>query len=205
MILGAFPIVIVVASTGCGTSGGGEAGPTVSGGTPTTSVAAPARPTLTAPHLQPPVQDNKYVRSSSRPKVVVDPCTWVPDSAIQEAGFDPVSRGRGNDMLAEYSFLVCKFKKDSDGSLTLESGNVALDEVRQKYQSDIEELTINGRPAVKSRKDDPAGCSVDLQTNVGYFGITVRTHTAGLVKGMKPCDHIVHIATILEPSIGKEN
>lgn len=187
---------------GCGSGDAGEEPPQPTAG-PSTSVAA--RATLTAPRLQPPSQDNKFTRSSSRPQVVVDPCTWVEDSAIQAAGFDPESRRRGSDVVAEYTFLTCNFKKGEDAALALESGNVTLDEVRQKYPDDIEELVINGRPALKSKKDDPSGCSIDLQTNAGYFGITVRTHTSGRAKGMQSCDSILEIATMLEPSIGKEN
>lgn len=167
--------------------------------------SSPARPTLTAPNLQPPSQDNKYSRAGNRPKIVYDPCTWTPDSAIQEIGFDPQSRRRGNDMIAEYSFLICGFKKGEDASLALESGNVSLDEVRSKYSGRTEELIINGRPAVKTRKGSANDCSIDLQTKVGYLGITVTVTTHGLVKNMQACDDILEIATVLEPSIGKEN
>ncbi|MFC6010207.1 DUF3558 domain-containing protein [Nocardia lasii] len=165
---------------------------------------SPARPTLTAPHLQPPVQDNKYIREGKRPKVVVDPCTWIEDGQIAEIGFEPASRRRARDLLAEYSFLTCRFMNGDDEALSIESGNVSLDEVREKYAGSTEELLINGREAIKARKSSGT-CSVDLQTKVGYFGITVTTHTPGLVKNMQPCDDIVHIATVLEPAIGKEN
>lgn len=198
-------VVTVVAVAGCSSGGQENPDPATPAGSAVTSPATANRPTLTAPHLQPPSQDNKYTKSSSRSKVVVDPCTWVPDSAIQEAGFDPGSRRRGSDVVAEYSFLICNFKQGEDAVLALESGNVALDEVRKKYPGDSEDLIINGRPAVKSKKDDSSGCSIDLQTNAGYFGITVRTHTSGRAKGMQSCDNILEIATMLEPSIGKEN
>ncbi|MFD3706133.1 DUF3558 domain-containing protein [Nocardia sp. NPDC058658] len=189
----------------CSSGGEGNRDPAKLTESPVASPSAAARPTLTAPNLQPPLQDNKYTKSSSRPKVVVDPCTWVADSAIQEAGFDPGSRRRGSDVVAENIFLTCNFKQGEDAVLALESGNVTLDEVRKKYPGDTEELIINGRLAVKSKKDDSSGCSIDLQTNAGYFGITVRTHTSGRTKGMQSCDNIVEIATVLEPSIGKEN
>lgn len=189
---------------GCSDNAGEGAAPS----SPESSTAAAStatRPTLTASNLQPPVQDNKYTRSSSRPKVVVDPCTWVEDSRIAEAGFDPASRHRGADMIAEYSFLICNFKQGQDQALALESGNVTLDEVRKKYEGKTSELIVNGRPAVQARKGDNRTCSIDLQTKVGYFGITVTTETPGRVKGLEPCDHIIEIATALEPAIGKDN
>ncbi|WP_167456190.1 DUF3558 domain-containing protein [Nocardia neocaledoniensis] len=190
---------------GCAGENASDGDESASVSSPVTTISAPARPTLTAANLQPPSQDNSYTRSSNRPKVVVDPCTWVDDAAIQGTGFDPQSRRRGKDMIAEYSFLACNFKKGTDATLVLESSNVSLDEVRNKYIGDTEDMIVNGRPAVKSTKGDPDGCSIDIQTAVGYFGITVRVHTSGRTQGMSPCDGILDLATELEPSIGKEN
>lgn len=199
-------VVMTVAVLAACSSGGEEnLDPAKPAESPAASPSTATRPTLTAANLQPPSQDNKYTKSSSRSKVVVDPCTWVADSAIQEAGFDAGSRRRGSDVVAEYTFLTCNFKQGEDAVLALESGNVTLDEVRKKYPGGTEELIINGRPAVKSKKDDSSGCSIDLQTNAGYFGITVRTHTSGRMKGMQSCDNILEIATVLEPSIGRGN
>lgn len=108
-------------------------------------------------------------------------------------------------MIAEYSFLICNFKKGGEASLALESGNVSLDEVRSKYSGRTEELTINGRPALEVRKGGANDCSVDVQTKVGYLGITVTITTDGLVKNMQPCENILEIATVLESTIGKDN
>lgn len=204
------PVAVVMAIgvlAGCSADGGDDEPAATSQSNPTSAAgnASPGRPTLTAPNLQPPSQDNKYTRAGNRPKVVFDPCTWTPDSVIQEIGFDPQSRRRGNDRIAEYSFLICGFKKGEDASLALESGNVSLDEVRSKYRGRTEELIINGRPAVKTRKASANECSIDLQTKVGYLGMTVTITTHGLEKSMQPCDNIVEIATVLEPSIGREN
>jgi hypothetical protein len=90
--------------------------------------------------------------------------------------------------------------------LQLDSGNVTLDEDKQKYAGKTQDLTIDGREAIlvphKTEADD---CSLDMRTRVGYFGISVIIDTPGEVKGLKPCDRIVAIATALEPSIGKDN
>src|SRR5262249_48735416 len=86
--------------------------------TPTASQSSPASvapckaspfPTLTASNLQPPPNFNKF-NSPGHPDVVFDPCTWVPDSAVVQAGFDPASRSRGDDQIAEQTFLMCDFK-----------------------------------------------------------------------------------------------
>ncbi|MGW6697267.1 DUF3558 domain-containing protein [Nocardia sp. NPDC055049] len=198
-------VLIAATLSGCAGENEPDVDKSASASAPVTTITAPPRPTLTAANLQPPSQDNSYTRSSNRPKVVVDPCTWVDDAAIQKTGFDSQSRRRGKDMIAEYSFLACNFKKGTDATLVLESSNVSLDEVRTKYVGDTEDLIVNGRPAVKSTKGDPDGCSIDIQTAVGYFGITVRVNTSGRTQGIRPCDGILDVAAELEPSIGTGN
>ncbi|WP_158436359.1 DUF3558 domain-containing protein [Nocardia nova] len=172
-----------------------------------TSVASatPPRPTLTAEKLQPPSQDNEYTRSSGKPKVSFDPCTWIPDGPISNLGFNPSTRERGSDIVAEYTFLTCDFNNE-DVALQLDSGNIGLNDVKQKYLGRTQDLTINERPAIMTpSKTASNDCSIDIETEVGYFGITVIVNTHGGVKGLKPCDRIVDIATTLEPYIGKDN
>ncbi|MBF6062821.1 DUF3558 domain-containing protein [Nocardia terpenica] len=167
------------------------------------SATSAARPTLTDPKLQPPSQDNEYTKDSARPKVVFDPCTWISDGDLQRAGFDPATRKRAHDIVAEYTFLTCHI--DSARRLaSLESGNISLDEDKQKYAGkNIQALTINGRDAVLLQKSGDT-CSVDMRTKAGYFGISVLLTSKG-EETLKPCDGIVDIANILETSIGKDN
>lgn len=192
----------------CSVSACGNDSPTpeIAGQPPTaTATTTSMPPTLTASKLQPPSQDNEYAESSGRPKVVFDPCTWVPDSAVSSLGLDPSTRERGNDMVAEYTFLTCHVG-NADESVRLDSGNVTLDEVRKKYAGRTQDMSINGRNAIltpnKTASDD---CSIDMETKAGYFGVTVIVSTPGGLKGMKPCDNIVHIAETLEPYIGEGN
>ena len=175
-----------------------------SSSTPANS-AVPPQPTLTASRLQPPSQDNKFTRTSGRPKVAFDPCTWIPDSAISQLGLDPSTRERGQDVVAEQTFLTCQFDGPDEG-LQLDSGNVTLDEVKTKYAGRTQDLTVNGRPAVLTpNKSGSQDCSVDLQTKAGYFGITFIVGTSGDLKGIKPCDRITDAAKSLEPFVGKDN
>ncbi len=170
---------------------------------PTTSTP----PTLTAPALQPPSQDNKYTRTSGRPKVIFDPCTWIPDDAISKIGFDPSTRHRATDVVAEYTFLTCQVETaDKTQTLQLASGNITLDEDKQKYAGQTQPVTINGRDAViTTHKTSADECDLDMQTKVGYFEVGIIVDTAGAVKGLRPCDHIVDTATALEPYVGKDN
>ncbi|MFI5783156.1 DUF3558 domain-containing protein [Nocardia sp. NPDC051570] len=169
------------------------------------AATSPATPTLTASSLQPPSQDNKYTRTSGRPKVTFDPCTWLPDDAISKIGFDPSTRKRGNDMVSETIVLTCDFENADEG-LQLDSSNVTLEEVKQKYAGRTQDLTINGRDAILTpNKSSSEDCSVDIRTKSGYFGVTFLLSTKGGLKGIQPCDHIVDAATALEPYIGKDN
>jgi hypothetical protein len=129
----------------------------------------------------------------------------VPDGAISKLGYDPATRERGNDIVAEYTFLTCNFS-NKDAGLQLESGNVTLDEDKQKYAGKSQNLVVNGREAIltpnKTGSDD---CSLDIRTKAGYFGINVIVNSHGDIDGMKPCDHITDIGTALEPYVGKGN
>ena len=162
-----------------------------------------ASPTLTASKLQPPSQDNNRF-NGERPKVVVDPCTWISDDAVARIGFDPSTRKRGNDIVGEYVFLTCDFSTP-ERTLQLDSGNVTLDEVKRKYDGKTQPLNISGREAVMTHKTNADECSLDMRTNAGYLGLSFIVHTPGKSKGINSCDDIVEAATILEPSIGKEN
>ncbi|MGY2063403.1 hypothetical protein ACW9HQ_51635, partial [Nocardia gipuzkoensis] len=86
----------------------------------------PPHPTLTKPDIQPPPLHNQYT-NSGRPDVAFDPCTWIPDDAVQKAGFDPASRKRGDDQVAEETFLVCTFSA-KNRTLSVVSGNVSWNE-----------------------------------------------------------------------------
>jgi hypothetical protein len=180
-----------------------ESTSTASSAAPTTS----APTTLTAPNLQPPSQDNKYTRTSGRPKVVFDPCTWIPDDALSKVGFDPSTRHRAEDMVAEYTFLTCQVEtSDKTRTLQLLSGNITLDEDKQKYAGHFQPTSINGRDALMTtHKTSADECDVDMQTKAGYFEVAIIVDNAGQVKGLQPCDRAVDAATTLEPYIGKDN
>lgn len=164
------------------------------------------RPTLTGSSIQPPPQTKREAVESGRPKVVFDPCTWVPDDVIGNLGFDSSSRERATDVVGEYTFLTCKFD-GTDASMSLFSGNITLEEDKARWADKIQRqgLSINGREAMIVQKTDPKVCDLDMRTKVGYFGVSVMMNVPGLAKGIGPCDHIVDIATALEPLIGKDN
>ncbi|PSR62801.1 MULTISPECIES: DUF3558 domain-containing protein [Nocardia] len=169
------------------------------------STTALAKPTLTASKLQPPSQDTEYTKSSGKPRVVFDPCTWIPDAPFEKLGLTPTTRERGSDIVAEYTFLTCDVK-NSDESLQMDSGNITLDEVRQKYAGRTHEITVNGRKAVLTpEKTGDNECSVDIETKAGYFGLTDILSTHGIGTGISPCDRATEMATTLEPYIGKDN
>ncbi|MEG8183828.1 DUF3558 domain-containing protein [Nocardia terpenica] len=175
-----------------------EASATASG------LSGSARPTLTASSLQPPSQDNGYAKSSGRPKVAFDPCTWIPDDAISKIGFDPTTRQRGHDQVAEYTFFTCQFT-GPDETLQLASGNITLDEDKQRYAGKYQELDVNGRSAIQLNKTGAPECNLDMQTKVGYFEVSVLVDTSGRGKGLQPCGNIAQVASTLEPFIGKGN
>nr|WP_167660010.1 DUF3558 domain-containing protein [Nocardia mangyaensis] len=190
--------------TGCGTTTEPD---TPTSLTPSASTQA-ARPTLTDPKLQPPPQDNQYTQATARPKVVFDPCTWISDADIELTGFQPESRKRGADLVAEYTFLTCDFRTtDQTMSLGLDSGNITWEENLRKNGEWLEPTTVNGRQAgfVNGEPGSENDCSVHLLTKVGV--VFVRTHSLSLGQrqNLDPCANIMEIASVVEKSIGKEN
>ncbi|WP_406236576.1 DUF3558 domain-containing protein [Nocardia sp. NBC_01009] len=198
---------VIPLAAGCTTDNDAAQHPAESGQATTSSTGTQSsRPTLTAPKLQPPQQDNKYSASTGRSKVVFDPCTWISDVTIQKAGFEPASRKRGDDLVAEYSFLTCDFSSPTK-DLSLNSGNASWDEDLKKVGSYSEPTTVNGREAVWVRDPTPAlrrSCQIDVRTKVGFVQIAVDL-TDQVARGTDPCVGLLDIATTIEPEIGKDN
>ncbi|MFI5777297.1 DUF3558 domain-containing protein [Nocardia sp. NPDC051570] len=162
--------------------------------------ASQSRPTLTAPSLQPPTQ-KKY---PGRLDIVFDPCTWISDGAITKAGYDPKTRKRGDDMIAEDSFLTCDFSSPQR-DLAVDSGNVTWDEDLQKVGSYSEPTTVNGRQALWVRNPKrPGNCEIDLRTKVGFVQITTMLKDVAPLD-LNPCDSLLDTASAIEPEIGKDN
>ncbi|MGI5219775.1 DUF3558 domain-containing protein [Nocardia sp. CA-290969] len=169
--------------------------------------AANSRPTLTAPSLQPPAQEGRRV-NKDRPDVVFDPCTWIRDETIREAGFDPASRERGEDFIAEWTFLICHFESEVL-DLSVMSGNVTLEEEVQKSQKTgpwQQPIKVNGRDATKGvDPEHPDVCEVNIRTAVGAVFVNQMLNLEGRAQGSDPCMGIEKTAALIEQEIGEEN
>ncbi|MFI5719816.1 DUF3558 domain-containing protein [Nocardia sp. NPDC051750] len=171
---------------------------------PVVAETSSARPTLTESRLQPPPLENEYT-TQGRPEVVFDPCTWISDEAVSEAGLDPATRRRGKDIVAEYTFLTCDFEGDLR-ELSINSGNVTWEEDQQKNGAHSEPLTVNGREALLVQ--DPtlkSVCSIHVRTKAGLVMFSSSRTDEGSMAGLQRCDGVLEIATVLEPEIGAEN
>ncbi|WP_433661369.1 DUF3558 domain-containing protein [Nocardia sp. CA-128927] len=203
-------VLSVLTAAGCTSSGDGNpvsSSPAMtasgSGSTAASTAGRPPFPTLTAPELQPPKQQNQ-----NRPDVAFDPCTWIDDETISHLGYDSRSRKRSTDIHAEYTFRGCEFKSaDKAYSLGILSGNRTLDEGRAKFTADgaqIEDTTIDGHAALIARPKAPAtGCDVLLQTKVGYIDFN-RVIAAYLIDGPTPerCSGMVDLVRGIIPRVG---
>ncbi|MBO0852857.1 MAG: DUF3558 domain-containing protein [Nocardia sp.] len=203
--IGAVATTIAMICTSCSSSDTSQTTSSETSSPTSSAVERSGPPTLTASELQPPSQDNQYTKDSGRPKVAFDPCTWIPDSTIQQAGFDPRTRKRGEDQIAEITFLICHF--DTPGkTLTVISGNATWDEDLQKNGRWSEPVTINGRRGMQVK--DPAlmgDCDIHLPTKAGFLDIGVGLTSDGKTQDLNPCDGLDAVAAAIEPSIGKGN
>lgn len=173
-------------------------------GSSVTEETPSTRPTLTAPNLQPPVQEGQHV-NKNRPDVVFDPCTWINDATVQEAGFDPATRKRGEDFLAEWTFLSCHFESELV-NLSVMSGNVTLEEETEKNGSWQRPTTVNGREATIGRKPGRGdSCTVNIRTAAGVVFVDQRLNLEGRIQQTDPCAGVEKTAALVEPEIGEGN
>lgn len=195
-------LLAVIALSGCSQEADGEGGQEV--GPSSSATASSSRPTLTEASLQPPTQQNEYT-TQGRPEVVFDPCTWISDQAVTAAGLDPKSRRRGDDLVAEYTFLTCDFKGPLR-DLQINSGNVTWEEDLEKNGSYAEPIMVNGRQALRVEDPGmPGVCSIHVRTEVGFVMFSSARTFEGSQAGLQRCDGVLEIAEALEPEIGSEN
>lgn len=205
-IFAAAMVLAAVASlSGCTDNNGSSASSDSTTQPSPSSVAA--RPTLTNSKLQPPSQHDVH-SASERPAVVFDPCTWISDDTVRKSGFDPSTRKRGHDQIAEITFLTCNFDSDSGSSINFDSllvnsGNATWDEDLAKVRDYSEPVRINGRDSMWVR--DPrvqSMCQIDLRTKVGFVQVAISSNDP---QSARPCENLLSVASNIETEIGKDN
>lgn len=200
---GSIAALAAVLLTGCST-GSEIAGTASTAATSSNEATASTRPTLTEPSLQPPAQEGPHV-NKDRPDVVFDPCTWISDKTIQAAGFDPATRERGDDWLAEWTFLICGFESETI-TLSVMSGNVTLDEETKKNGSWQRPITVNGREASIGQEPERGdSCTVNISTAEGVVFVDQLLKLQGRIQGTDPCVDIEKTASLIEKEIGEGN
>ncbi|KAA0024987.1 DUF3558 family protein [Antrihabitans cavernicola] len=187
-------VVCCAALVGCGSS---ATAPSSSAGS-----SAPSLPSnssiLANPNFKPPQQHNQ----GGRPDVTYDPCLRIDDATVRAMGFDPASRAR-DDFVSEYTFLECKFKS-ALRYLTIKSGNITMEQERERYTGMFENLDINGREAIIVREPNANDtCALNMRTNQGYVRIATVLTVDALVQKIGRCDGIADIAKAVEPTIGE--
>lgn len=199
--VGGVAAVLVIGLSACSGEPGSADTPSAS---PSAAAGEGARPTLTAPKLQPPEQEGRWV-NEGRPEVVFDPCTWISDDTARAAGFDPSTRERGEDFIAEWTFLVCGFESETI-TLSVMSGNVSLEQETEKNGSWQRPIMVNGREATigkePERKDS---CTVNIRTEAGVVFVDQLLKLEGRVQQTDPCMGIEETAAAVESEIGEGN
>ena len=166
---------------------------------PTSEPESITRATIAAPELQPPSQ-------RSRPDyalVVYDPCTYIDDQTIIDAGYDPGTRERfdADTLVTQYGCVFDAQRRD----LVVASLNGSFDNdraARAEYSTPLP--PINGRDAFLSNDPlDRFACEVTMRTRAGL--VVVSTTVKVQYDTDEPCAGIVETATLIEKTIGEEN
>ncbi|WP_225731667.1 MULTISPECIES: DUF3558 domain-containing protein [unclassified Nocardia] len=195
-ILVVMPLIsIALLVTGCTASKTDNNPPNASSTPETPSIAVSVKPA--------PTQYNQGRRS-----VNFDPCTNVGDAVVSQAGFDPSTRERNDEIHDSYSFIGCKFdhqeivrgQKVPTRTLTISSTNITLDEFRKREGASATEIKVNGRDAITYNRPDAEACFIVMKTNDG--SLDVQTSVSGPFTSEKPCDRIRDVAGLIEPTLG---
>ncbi|WP_153409457.1 DUF3558 domain-containing protein [Nocardia macrotermitis] len=170
-------------------------------------VASTSTP-LTAPSLQPPTQGPDI-----NPKVSYDPCTMISDAVISKAGYNPATRKRYAGSADPPTIVLgCEFEDDLHGiikpksTLEVASSNENIDADR-KYWNDpphpnlpVKSITVNGRAGFEMTHYPAYDCYIYLPTKAG--DVAIIWHSI-IMDHPNPCDGVLDIAKIIEPTIGE--
>ncbi|WP_167472885.1 DUF3558 domain-containing protein [Nocardia arthritidis] len=188
-------ISIALLITGCSSSETENKSPSAS--------STPRPPSISVSVKPAPTQYNQ-----GRQSINFDPCTNVSDTVVSQAGFDPSTRERDDEIHDTYSFIGCKFdhKEVVRGqnvptrTLTISSTNITLDEFRKREGISATEIKVNGRDAITYNRPDAESCFIVMKTNDG--SLDVQTSVSGPFTSEKPCDRIRDVAGLIEPTLG---
>ncbi|QNG19852.1 DUF3558 domain-containing protein [Rhodococcus triatomae] len=117
----------------------------------------------------------RFTDQSDRPLVTYDPCLDIPESAIEEAGLDPLSKSEQDFPGDDRTFLGCTYITRRVVGVNILSTNSMLDEyiAKEAGTGQVQELTLDGRRAalLPSVNSSPA-CALNVETEFGYIVVT---------------------------------
>lgn len=192
-------VIAVLAAAGCSDSGSSDATTTVNSPT-----SAP-KPSISVSVKSAPQQPN----SGSRRPVAYDPCVEIGDETISQAGFDPKTRERADQIHQDYAFIACDFKRMQDvdgqtlsvGGLTISSTNVTLDEFRRREGNAATATKVAGREAITYKDVSSESCNIVTSGPDGTIDLMVDSSAA--LSDWNGCDHAQQIAEIVVAALPK--
>ncbi len=162
------------------------------------------RPAIAAAVKPAPEQDP----AGNKP-VMFDPCEQIGDETIRSAGFDPLTRERGDQVHTGYAFIGCTFERRENvqgaphrvGALTISSTDITMDQFRQRQQGDLTEMTINGKSAISYKGLGAESCHIVMPGPDG--SIDLQVESTGALTDWSACDHAQEIASTVESALPK--
>ncbi|MFD4439312.1 DUF3558 domain-containing protein [Nocardia sp. NPDC058519] len=149
--------------------------------------------------------------SSNRAPVKFDPCFEISDQAISQAGYNPETRERIDQVHEGWAFIGCTFERIESvrgqrlnvGGLTITSTNTSVDEIRKKNEGEqrtVQDTEVDGRRGITYRVGGET-CVTALPGPDAALSIMVDS-TAALTE-WSACEHMQQTAEIIEAALPK--
>ncbi|WP_016694248.1 DUF3558 domain-containing protein [Rhodococcus rhodochrous] len=170
-----------------------------------------AEPATSDEASPPATRTPRIIDDSGRPPVTFDPCYDIPDDVMNAAGYDAGKKELADMPMGTYTFLGCAYEGTvsvpgvlARYDLNVLSGNVTLEEERDKNGHAAVPTTINGRPALL--EVDPGNvetCRYVLETNFGMVILSrlYQKDHSGPVPQSEWCDGFEQTVSTIEPFI----
>ncbi|UGT65385.1 DUF3558 domain-containing protein [Nocardia gipuzkoensis] len=129
-----------------------------------------------------------------------DPCTALTPQFLADHQWDALPPVPKQNSTSGISWKGCRYVARAGYSLTIQTTNGTLDQVKERFPSAIG-VPIGRRNALRyeARPDVPGGCTVNVELHGGSLYILVDDPSGKHPRKLSPCDNATDIARAVAP------